>query len=69
MNLKAPYLTSSGLYNTTQRAIYIMSTTILATLFTLFITTKIQDLLLRRIDSTIQQSALAKSAMGAIIRV
>lgn len=60
MNLTTPYLTSSGPYNTTQRAIYITSTTILATLFTLFITTQIQDLLLRRIESTIQQSAIIK---------
>src|SRR5277367_732731 len=58
MNLITPYLTTSGLYNTTQRVIYIMGTTIIATLFTLFIMTQIQDLLLCRIDSTIQQSAI-----------
>lgn len=58
MNLTTPYLTTSGLYNTTQRAIYITGTTIIATLLTLFITTQIQDLLLRRIDNTIQQSAI-----------
>ena len=46
------------LYNTTQRAIYIRGMTIIAAFFILFITTQIQDLLLRRIDSTIKQSAI-----------
>jgi len=44
------HLTMSGVYSTKQRAIYVTVTTLLATLFTAFITAQVQKLLLQQID-------------------
>lgn len=50
------HLTTSGVYSTEQRAIYITVTTILATIFTAFVTSQIQKLLLLQVDSDLEAS-------------
>jgi hypothetical protein len=44
------YLTTSGLYSSTQRAVYVTLTTVLATLIAAFVASQLQHLLLQRID-------------------
>jgi hypothetical protein len=45
-----PYLTASGLYSSTQHAVYVTILTILATLLAGFVASQVQNLLLQRID-------------------
>jgi len=50
------HLTTSGVYSTKQRAIYVTVTTLLATIFTALVSAQIQKLLLRQVDSDLAAS-------------
>jgi hypothetical protein len=60
------YLTTYGIYSTKQHAIYVTGTTILATLFTSFISSQIQKLLLYKLDSQLRQEVTHPGGSGLV---
>jgi hypothetical protein len=60
------YLTTYGVYSTKQHAIYVTGTTILATLFTSFVSSQIQKLLLYKLDDHLRQEATRPRRSGLV---